>query len=176
MRSDFVSENLGAERKPPMPDLKIEKTQFNLKHTSGDHLPVGWFAISPMWHRPQETPMSKADKRERRGLRGRWYAITSHQATIYRILRFDPKLRFSSKEKSGDLELDWDGRNDLSDYPDGTVVLDIERVGEIWRWLCAWRHPNPTDRLALRISVVLGGLSIVLGLVGFGLGLLALKS
>ena len=158
-----------------MPDLKIDKATFSLKHASSAGLPIGWFAISPMWHHSPKKRVSKDKKRERRQLRGRWYSITSHQRTIYRILKFDPTLRFYSSDKSGDLQLDWDGRNDLTDYPDGTVDLTIERVSAIRSWLCAWRHPNPTDRLALRISIVLGGLSVVLGLVSIGLGLLAFE-
>lgn len=149
------------------------EAEFSLTHAGEGRVPVGWFSISHRWHE-LGSGRGRESKRNRRGLRGRWFSISSYKGTVYRILKYDPTLGITKNHKAGEMGLDWDGRISLSDHPDGEVRLKVAPVGRLMTLRCAWDHPNPTDRLAFRIALVLGGLSVFLGIVGIGLGLLAL--
>lgn len=126
--------------------------------------PPGWFTIS---HRYMP------DKPARRFAHGRWYAITSGNATIYRILRFSPKLRGSPNDSAGQILLDWPGWLDLhgrAEDVDAPLELTFTAATR-WQYpKLALAHPDPTVRLAGELgllSAVLGVLSILLAVLSF---------
>ena len=118
-------------------------------------MPLGWFAIS---HRYIE------DKKTRRMLHGEWCKIKSAHGTIYRVLRFSPRLK-GNKGKDGQILLDWNGYLDLSDHATQEVEVDLEiTLASRWSYFqLSLSHPDPTYRH-----------NSVLALIGVGLGVISL--
>ena len=141
----------------------IIATRKSPQSLQSGQLSLGWCAIS---HRHFCT------KSERRRLTGNWICIRSEHAKIYRVLRFSATLRADVESNNGDLVLDYDGWLKLSDFIESTpeaLQVTIDKV----RWwqlpFCAIGHPDPSYRL----SSWLGIISVVLGLIGMGLGVLS---
>ncbi len=121
-------------------------------------IPLGWVVISHH-HIPE--------KSDRRTAHARWYHISSGGFSIYRNLRFSPRLHYGTQSES-DIVLDWVGWLDLhgrADDVDGPLELELTPVPTVLIPLMIVRHPDPTFRmmgwLAL-LSVALGILSIIL--------------
>jgi hypothetical protein len=157
----------------------IPAGDYKLCHPGKDkrELPLGWFSINPnLTNQADDTayehPSRNSLRRTRRkGLRGGWFEIRRvasprhNQRAVFRVLAFDPTLH-SGGASPHDLVLDWDGRAALSDDENGVVRLEFHAVKFPRQLLCAWNHPNPTDRLALRLAIVLGALSFVISIIG----------
>jgi hypothetical protein len=120
----------------------------------------GWFAISHQWFDAKVT---------RRRARGRWYRLESDFGSTYRVLRFAPNIPYDTGDgaPSGGIAIDWDGWLDLQGRDDvdlKPLPLRIRRVRRTESLRLIWRHPDPSQRLALRLALLafaLGALSIV---------------
>ncbi|HUW29349.1 MAG TPA: hypothetical protein VMV97_12145 [Sulfuriferula sp.] len=127
-------------------------------------IPAGWFVISHRW---------MPEKSNRRLSHGRWFKIKSTHGEVFRILRFSASLEGSPKAGSGQIVIDWPGWLDLfgrADDVDGPIELEFSEA----RWWqfprLAVSHPDPT----IRLSGLLGLLSVVLGVLSAILALVAL--
>ena len=119
-------------------------------------IPLGWFVVNHQ---------HLAGKSNRRKAHGRWFKIRSDRATIYRLLRFSPRLTKGSSQTAGDVVLDWAGWIELYGFEedvDPPLALKISKVP--W-WQLPWvylRHPDP----AVRLSGWLGWAGLGLGIMG----------
>lgn len=127
----------------------------------GEHLEVGWFAVS---HR------FESDASRRRRLRNKWVRLKSDYGTIYRVLRFAPNLAGGPAAAASDLAVDYQGWWELQglNVPE-LKELSIEiRQARLWEIMVAhWHHPDPAQRSAMilaHISLGLGILSLWLAL------------
>jgi len=134
-------------------------------HTNGARVPVspGWFALS---HRYRDATIGALS-------RNRWYKIKSCDGSIYRVLRFSPRLRLCTAEREGTIALDWDGCLELwgGHTGGGPRELLITEASVLEKAACAWNYPDPAVRLALQWALVVGATSIVIGVVGIILNL-----
>lgn len=122
-------------------------------------LPMGWMVVSSRW---------VESRLERRRAHARWYRVKSAEGECFRVLRFSPNLKGSAHQSSGDLVIDWAAWLQLNGYPEDvpeTADLEISRA----RWWQLGRlaaaHPDP----AIRLSSILGLVSVVLGLLSLTL-------
>lgn len=119
-------------------------------------LPQGWIVV-----RHDHV----ATKLERRRTHGRWVAVRSAEATVFRILRYSPRL------PAGDIVMDWVGWIDLQGRTDDEVeAMDITITLARWDQLpfIPFRHIDPGYRLSAwlgALSLGLGILSVVLSVV-----------
>jgi len=124
-------------------------------------VPPAWFVISYRW---------MSEKKKRRISHGRWYRISSKYDTIYRILRFSPILKGSSKKGEGHIVIDWAGWIDLWDRAEDVkepITLSIEPA-KWWQYpLLAIAHPDPTHRLAGELGLV----SLAMGILSLALSI-----
>jgi hypothetical protein len=121
-------------------------------------LKEGWFVLNH----------EHVEKALRRKAHGRWYRIRRVEKSrekprsIYRLLRFNPRL------PKNRIVLDWSGWLELNKWegkcrdPLKLRITPVSLFGRLW---CLWVHPNPMERLAFRISAVLGGMSLLLGII-----------
>jgi hypothetical protein len=130
----------------------------------GGDLQLGWFAISSRWIESVT---------DRRRLHGHWCSIsdTEKRTRIFRLLRLAPNLKGGSSEGWGAIAIDWPGKIDLDDFAgeekDREMLLVIEPVRDPIRlFLCVWKHPDPSQRLLLRVSVWLTALTFVASVPG----------
>lgn len=127
-------------------------------------IPAGWIVISYRW-------MPK--KLDRRLAHGRWFKIKSGEGEVFRILRFSVNLEGSPASGSGQLVIDWPGWLDLLDHAedtDGPIELEFSE-GRWWQYpRLAISHPDPT----IRLSGMLGLLSVALGILSVVLAIVAL--
>lgn len=116
-------------------------------------IPLGWMVISHRW---------MPDKSERRHAHGKWYRLKSNYGTSYRVLRFSANLAGAPPETIGQLVLDWPAWLELNGYADdmsSQLQLEITKA-RFWQLpQLAASHPDP----AMRLSSVLGFVSVVLG-------------
>lgn len=113
-----------------------------------EQLPLGWFAIS---HRYVD------DKKERRKAHGEWYRLKSKYGTIYRVLRFSPRLKGSPRQKVGQVLMDWNGWLELTGYgddEDGLIEIVVERAAWWEYFHLAMSHPDPTYRHNSALAIV----------------------
>lgn len=122
-----------------------------------EQLPLGWFAIS---HRYVD------DKKGRRKAYAEWYRLKSKHGTIYRILRFSPRLKGSPRQEVGQLLMDWNGWLELTGYGDGereTIEIEVKRA-KWWEYFhLAMSHPDPAYRHNSALAIV----GLFLGVVSF---------
>ena len=128
---------------------------------------LGWFVISPHWFK---------DKVTRRKLHGKWFRIQDQDTgkVIYRIIRFSPRFKKSSEGDRGEVLFDWPAQFVLNNYEGvekSTYRLKIRKANWLQQLLAAWIHPDPSQRLFFRIGLILGVLSVVLGLISLVLSL-----
>ena len=125
-----------------------------------DHAHDGSVTVSHHW---------VPDKQQRRLTTGRWHRISHGDRHAYRVLRYDPNLKRDAAALTGEIELDWSAWLTLSDFAEDTPKrLDL-RISRVRWWMLPqimMAHPDPVQRLALRVSSV----AFVLGLVGLVLG------
>jgi hypothetical protein len=124
----------------------------------------GWFAVSHLWI---------PDKRARRRETGRWFRIQSDRSKIYRVLRFRPGLKSNTEQGTGQILLDYDGWNQLTGFSEEVVpeLRLVFRTAKRREFLgCISSHPDPSYRLAGWLGVI----SVVLGVIGLGLGMISL--
>lgn len=119
-------------------------------------LPLGWIVVRH----------SHVDaKIKRRETHGRWVAIKSDKATIFRILRYSVNLG------ANQVVMDWVGWIDLQGRTDeeaDAVELTITEARWYQLLVIPFRHIDPGYRLSAwlgAISVALGALSVVLSIV-----------
>lgn len=127
-----------------------------------EELPAGYMTISHRW---------VEDAAMRRQMHGGFYKISSKEPdakSIYRAIRFSPKLKGSSKQASGQTIIDWQGWIMLTGYADKQpheIEINFTRV----RW---WQYPqiglSHPDAL-YRFNTVLALISFYLGIVAFGI-------
>jgi hypothetical protein len=113
------------------------------------------------------------DKKDRRLATGRWHRIATGEKHIFRVLRFNPSLLGTLNEKEGSIIIDYDGWLQLSGYPEEVPTrldLVITKAKFYEFPLCAISHPDPAHRLAGWLAII----SLLLGLLGIILGLIAL--
>ena len=110
------------------------------------------------------------DKSERRRAHGKWFRLKSAHGTSYRVLRFSANLTGAPPDTPGEIVLDWPAWLELNGYADdvsGPLQLEITKA-RVWQLpQLAASHPDPAMRLSSMlgfVSVVLGVLSIVLAL------------
>ncbi len=127
-------------------------------------IPAGWFVISYRW-----MPL----RPNRRLAHGRWFKIKSSQGEIFRILRFSASLKGTPTEGKGEIVIDWPGWLDLFDRAedvDGPIELEFSEA-QWWQWpRLAVSHPDPT----IRLSGILGVVSVALGVLSIILAVIAL--
>jgi len=143
--------------------IKFTATRIVPSECSGTMVGSGWFSVSHHW---------VASKKLRRVCTGHWFRIRSGSATIFRVLRFNAALEHDPNLQSGEIVLDYDGWLELSDFAEDTskrLPVELEEA----RWYeylhCIVKHPDP----AYRLSGWLGIISVALGVLGIILGLLA---
>lgn len=127
-------------------------------------LPIGWVAVHS-----NLIP----SKLVRRKTHGSWVKISSNHATIFRLLRFSPNLRYSAADNKGSISLDWAGWLQLIGHADETKAPPQLHIEKTCWWhlpIIAMAHPDLTQR----ISVGLGVLSFALGLLSLGISVAAL--
>lgn len=132
--------------------LKTELAKI-LPSSSTEDLALGWFALSHHWLK---------DKKTRRENYGRLFRIKSEHGTIYRNLRFSPRLK-----KSQGL-FDWAGWIDLSGRTgeeEAPLLLDIRPA--TWAEIAFFgdSHPDPAYRhsmLLARISLYISFISLII--------------
>jgi len=131
-------------------------------HTS--MLPLGWFAINHSWIK---------DKSDRRTAFDKVYKISSKHGTIYRNIRFLPKLKGIKKNKENEVTqtpqimIDWSGWITLTDVDNEkkNVELTITKANPIALFYHADSHPDPAYRHSMfiaRIGLYLGIISLIL--------------
>ncbi len=110
-------------------------------------LALGWTAIS---HRYFE------DKQSRRKAYGEVYKIKSKRGTIYRNLRFSPKLKGSPKQKEAQLLIDWQGWIDLCEIgkESEAVEVSIKKANPFEVFYHTMSHPDPAVRHSVAIARV----------------------
>lgn len=89
------------------------------------------------------------------------------------MLRYDPNLKRDAESKTGEIELDWSAWLTLSDFAENTPKRMELEISPVRWWMLPQvmiAHPDPVQRLALRVSAV----AFVLGVVGLVLGLVPL--
>lgn len=127
-------------------------------------IPAGWFVVSHRW---------MPEKSTRRQSHGRWFKIKSTEGEIFRILRFSVKLEGSPKSGTGEIVVDWPGWLELfghAENVDGPIELELSEA-HWWQFpRLAVSHPDPT----IRLSGLLGLLSVVLGVLSVVLAVVAL--
>jgi len=132
---------------------------------------TGWFCLN-------HTLMPV--KSDRRKYSGKWFKIVNsdnRNNVIYRVLRFDPTLKAENEDGSYNIiVVDWRGWLALSDEDENVknpIPLTFTKANffEVL-FKASWNHPEPTNKLALRVAFILGGVSIVLGLIGVVIALL----
>lgn len=107
--------------------------------------------------------------------RDEWVRLDSNGHHIYRRLRGASALGAPGLDKTA-MELDYDSRLELGIHGDwrsnGFIDCDVQVSRAPARaYLAAhWNHPMPAYRVPLRISLV----SLVLGLIGIGMGVASL--
>ena len=119
-------------------------------------LATNWVAVS---HRFLET------KDERRNAYGRWVKISSAEGSIYRVIRFSPRLK--SKGKDTQILIDYAGWLVLTGFDEDTnkpLELTIKKASIFCYLHMALTSPEPLQRnntvLAL-IGLALGVISLV---------------
>ena len=125
-----------------------------------EELPMGYITVSHRWIKDAIT---------RRRTHGGFYKITSaldDSKAIYRAIRFSPRLKGSSKQKSGQVIIDWQGWIMLTGYRDkmpDEVKLTFKRV----HW---WQYPQ----IGLTHPDALYRFNSVVALISFYLGIVAI--
>ncbi len=84
------------------------------------------------------------------------------------MLRFAPTLNFNSKDRTGEIAIDWfsclDLWGDRADNREQDLILKLEPVtGLSARFKAALAHPDPTQRLFFWASFVMAVLGVILG-------------
>lgn len=124
---------------------------------------AGWFVISHRWI---------DEKSVRRRQHGKWFRISSESNSVYRVLRFSPRLA-GAPGKPGEIVIDYEAWLDLFNRTEdvgGPLNLNI-RVARWWELpRLATSHPDPAIRLAGWIAV----LSFALGIISVGLAVWSL--
>ncbi|MHC3995717.1 hypothetical protein ACXWTF_12905 [Thiomicrolovo sp. ZZH C-3] len=126
-----------------------------------EQLPLGWFALSHRY---------VGDIKERRKMHGEWFRLKSKEGTIYRVLRFSPRLKGSERKEEGQLLIDWNGWLDLNghDTKDDAIEIEIAKARPWEYFHLALSHPDPTYRhnsvLAI-VGLALGAVSLVVSLI-----------
>jgi hypothetical protein len=113
-----------------------------------EQLPLGWFAIS---HRYVD------GKKGRREAHGEWYRLKSKHGTVYRVLRFSPRLKGSPKQEVGQLLMDWNGWLELSGYGDSEhepIEIEVKKAAWWEYFHLAMSHPDPTYRHNSALAIV----------------------
>lgn len=123
-----------------------------------DELTLGWFAISHRWIN---------DKSERRKAYGKVYKISSKHGTVYRTLRFSPKLKGSLAKESGQILMDWHGWIGLSETGNEKFPEDmkIKRANPLEIFYHSMSHPDPAYRHSMavaRVGLYISLVSIIL--------------
>jgi hypothetical protein len=138
------------ERVPPGVNFKGKQTES---------LPVGWFAV---------THLLIDNKKERREAYGTLYRIKSANGSVYRFLRFSPRLKGSLNKVESQMLIDWNAWLDLTgrnEYVSENIVLEIRKANWIEIFFQSTTFPDPTYRHAMQISRIglyLGIISLVL--------------
>lgn len=119
-----------------------------------EELPLGWVAIS---HRYVD------DKKQRRKLRGSLVRLKSEHGTVYRTLKFSPRLKFGESQ----MLLDWEGWIALCDPDDERAPVEVEVTPASWYGAVyhSMSHPDPAYRHSMavaRISVYIAIISLIL--------------
>ena len=123
-----------------------------------EELALGWVAISHRWFE---------DKQSRRDAYGTIYKIKTKSGTIYRSLKFSPRLKGSAKSGSGQILLDWQGWINLCelDTEKSEVELKITKANMLERVYHSMTHPEPAYRHSMavaRIGLYISLISLVL--------------
>ena len=127
-------------------------------------IPLGWIVVHHA-HVP-----TKADRRK---AHGEWFEISSDRGTIYRMLRFSPRLLKGNTTTPGQIVIDWIGWIDLHDRDEdvqSSILLKVRRLPWWNRPRAYLKHPDP----AIRLSGWLGWTSVILGAIALLLTLLTL--
>lgn len=123
------------------------------------NLPMGWMVVSSRW---------MPNKAERRHAHGKWYRVKSTDGKCFRVLRFSPNLTGSPDQESGDIVIDWAAWLQLNGYAEELPrSADLQLTRARWWQIggLAAAHPDP----AIRLSSMLGLLSVVLGALSIAL-------
>lgn len=126
-------------------------------------LPRGDIAISHYLVKNKET---------RRLMHGRLYKIETEHGSLYRAIRFDPKLKAGKGEGHAQILLDYQGWLKLIGYDPDRQFTPIDITMRPVKWYeypnIGLSHPDPLTRQ----SYGLGLLAFWLGAIGLGLGIL----
>ena len=129
----------------------------------GEKLRDGWFAVSHHLLGPDQVSGRH---------RNRIYRLSTDTGVAYRTLRFAANIDAGKSEGPAVLAIDHQGWLELGGFrrhPQREMTVSIRLARAVERPVAMWRHPNPADRLAFKLSllsVFLGGLGVVIGVVG----------
>lgn len=145
---------------------KFERSSVGSLPT-GDDVRDGWVAVSHL---------CVEDKKDRRTAYGRWYKIDNLRGDmcIYRILRFSPNLESPTTDGPAQVVLDWYGWLKLNNWPEDPpkkLQLRFEPCNTWEKIKAAWFHQDQSYRLARRIAISLGTVSVLLGILSLLLSL-----
>jgi hypothetical protein len=105
-------------------------------------------------------------KKIRRKAYGKWYKFQSNQGTVFRVIRFSPNI------SSNQIVIDWQAWLELSGYSEKvpeSIELSISPAKLLHLPLLSIKHPDPV----VRLSCILGIISIILGVLSFFLAIVA---
>jgi len=125
---------------------------------STEQLQIGWFAISHRWLN---------DKESRRNTYGEIYKISSKHGSVYRNIKFSPRLKGTAKKREGQILLDWHAWITLSSTGNEKMPeeLTIRRANIFEIFYFSSSHPDPAYRHSMaiaRIGLYVGLLSVIL--------------
>jgi len=126
-------------------------------------LPLGFFAISHLWIK----------EKNRRLITGKWFCIESDNSKIFRVLRFSPKLEANKDDSKGQISIDYDAWNQLAGFSEDSsqpLSLRFRRASKMEFIRCISSHPDPSYRIAGWLGVI----SVILGFIGFALGVVSI--
>lgn len=123
-------------------------------------LALGWFAISHLW---------MEDKLQRRHAYSTVYKIKSKHGTIYRTIRFSPRLKGTPKSQEGQMLIDWHGWLTIcEDLQEGSPIeLSIKKANPFEVFYHSITHPDPGYRHSMavaRVGLYISLISLILAL------------
>lgn len=94
---------------------------------------------------------------------GNWYRIKSNYGTIYRVLRYQPRLSAGKGEKTAAISLDYDGGRILgfSGKEEDIVNINIRKLYIHEYIIAGLKHPDPSYRLASWLGLIALIISII---------------
>ena len=140
--------------------IKIKQKPFTriAPTTKTEELALGWFAISHRW---------TDDVQKRRASYGSIYKISSSKGSIYRNLKFSPRLKGSAKQQQGQILIDWYGWIclNVSGEESEPETLTIKKASILETFYYTTTHPDPAYRHSMalaRMGLYISFMSIIL--------------